>query len=256
MSVDYSKLPRAEKLYILSQICITNHVTPKSQGFNGLIVRVCTSKFATSKDKAQQYAADLISAYEADMWEGLAASHQPIDEAPETCTPRVFIDKKPTLTALDLLTWKTTEPIKHIQPQLAVEPAEYSPHTVAAILYKMAKTNEFNRVGRINLKEVKYELDNTTLRCEDIVRLLKQFYPQTSVEQRAGNNVLVYFDGKDTARAYRDINRIVQPSQPSLTEPKAQQNGNMRRQKQWERKNGQTHPKELTVNGKKVNKDE
>ena len=214
--IDYSKLPRSEKLYVLSQVCIANSVTPDSPGYAGLIIRVCTSKFAMSRETAETYAADLKSAYEADYWEGLAAKHQPetdsVEAEPTTNTPRVFEDTPKTLDALNKLNFQSSTPIKKVEPQLAFPEPTYAPATITKQLIDLARKNDFNGVGRITLSEARYYLDDKTLRCEDIIRLIKQYYPKMDVEQRTGNVLLVYFDGKNNLRNIRDIHKVIQPA--------------------------------------------
>lgn len=216
---DFSRLPRSEKLYILSQVCIHNMVTPETPGYVGLIIRVCTSKFAMSRETAETYAADLKSAYEADYWEGLAAKHQPetdsVEAEPTTNTPRVFEDTPKTLDALNKLNFQSSSPIKTVPKQLVLEP-QIAPATIAKQLLQMAHNEDFNGVGRINLHEARYDLDDKTLTCKDIINLLKQFYPSLDAEQRAGNNILVYFDGKDGMRNIRSLHKIVQSSAPTM----------------------------------------
>ena len=216
---DFSRLPRSEKLYILSQICIHNMVTPDTPGYVGLIIRVCTSKFAMSRETAETYAADLKSAYEADYWEGLAAKHQPetdsVEAEPTTNTPRVFEDTPKTLDALNKLNFQSSTPIKTVPKQLVLEP-QIAPATIAKQLLQMARNEDFNGVGRINLHEARYDLDDKTLQCRDIIQLLKQFYPSLDAEQRAGNNILVYFGGKEGMRNLRNLHRIVQNPAPTM----------------------------------------
>lgn len=216
---DFSKLPRSEKLYILSQICIHNMVTPDTPGYVGLIIRVCTSKFAMTKETAKEMADALKSAYEADQWTGLAQKHQPDtteqDQEPTTYTPRTFEAKTPTLNALKNLNYQSSEPIKTIPKQLVLEP-QIAPATIAKQLLQMARNDDFNGVGRINLAEARYDLDDKTLSCKDIISLLKQFYPSLDAEQRAGNNILVYFDGKGNIKTGREIHREIQPNTLTL----------------------------------------
>lgn len=212
---DFSKLPRAEKLYILSQACIQNMLTPDDTAFMGEIIRFCTSRFAMSKDTAKEYADDLISAYRADQWEGLAAAHQPDDiDTPQdlTQTPRVFT---PTKSILDNYKIATCEPVKRVERKLAYE-GETAPATLAKTLYGMAQADQFNGVGRISIHEARNALDNRQLRAEDITALIKQYYPRADTEQRAGNIVLVYFAGKTVIKDKRYVQRIVQPPAPSM----------------------------------------
>jgi hypothetical protein len=220
-ATDYSKLPRSDKLYILSQICIRNVVTPDTPGYVGLIIKVCTSQFALSKEKAKEYADDLKTAYEADKWEGLAHKYkQMFNEEPQetTVTPRTFDEQPKTLDVLNNLNFKSSAPIKRIKPKnTALEP-DFAPVTVAQQLMNMAKNNDFNGVGRITLAEARWKLEDKALKCEDLIRLIKQYYPQVDVEQRPGNIVLVYFDGKDTTKNVRSQNRVA-PVTPILLRP-------------------------------------
>lgn len=212
---DFSTLPRAEKLYLLSQICIQNSITPSDTGFTGLIIRVCTSKLAVSTDKAKEYANDLISAYNADQWEGLAQSHIEEEEHIEQIvaqTPRVFTQTK---SLLDEYKNIGATPVKRVEKKLAYE-TEVAPASLAKSLYNMAQADQFNGVGRISIKEAQNELDNRQLRGEDIIGLIKQFYPRADVEQRAGNIILVYFDGKNGIQKKRVIQRVVQSTAPSM----------------------------------------
>jgi hypothetical protein len=207
---DYSKLPRIEKLYILSQVCIYNSVTPNDSAFIGLIIRVCTSKLGISKDKAKEYADNLKSAYEADQWEGLARSHQPEqDEQPLTQTPQTFEPYTPILTTLNL-NFKSSAPINHIEKQLVFTIPEYTPKTIAAVLYRMAQNNDFNGVGRIHLSEARYTLDDKTLKPQDITQLITKYYPKAECETRPGNIILVYFEGKQQTKAQREP--VIQPA--------------------------------------------
>jgi hypothetical protein len=223
--VDYSKFSRAEKLYVLSQICITNNITPTTPTYVGLIIRVCTSKFSMSKETAKTYADDLKSAYDADQWEGLAKAHTEEDPAETdenaTYTPRTFEPQTPTLNALKPLTYKSTVPIKHIDHKQVLHP-EPAPQTIAQQLMYMAQQNDMSGVGRIRLAEARYDLDDKTLRAEDITRLLKQYYPKTDCEQRAGNIILVYFDGKNNVKLNREIHRVIPEKVPALYAPKYQ----------------------------------
>jgi len=171
-----------------------------------------------SKEKAEEAADALKSAYEADQWTGLAQKHIPDEETTteaETSTPRVFEETTPTLNALNPLNFKSTQPVKTIPKQLVLEP-QIAPATIAKQLLQMARNEDFNGVGRINLHEARYDLDDKTLQCRDIIQLLKQFYPSLDAEQRAGNNILVYFGGKDGMRNIRSLHKIVQSSAPTM----------------------------------------
>lgn len=212
---DFSKLSRAEKLYVLSQICIQNSITPADTGFTGLIIRVCTSKLATSTEQAKKYSEDLISAYNADQWEGLAQSHMDEEIKTEetlTNTPRVI---EQTKSILDEYKIASGEPVKRVEKKLAYE-GEVAPASIAKSLMSMAQADQFNGVGRISIKEAQNELDNRALRGEDIIQSIKQFYPRADAEQRAGNLIIVYFDGKNAIQKTRKINRVIQPETPSL----------------------------------------
>lgn len=212
---DFSKLPRSEKLYVLSQICIQNSITPADTGFTGLIIRVCTSKLATSTEQAKKYAEDLISAYNADQWEGLAESHRTEEERTEetlTNTPRVFEQTKSILDEYKIV---SGGPVKRVEKKLAYE-GEVAPASIAKSLYSMAQSDQFGGVGRISILEARNELDNRQLRGEDITSLIKQFYPRADAEQRAGNIILVYFEGKNAIKKARHVTRIIQEPAPSL----------------------------------------
>lgn len=215
---DFTSLPRAEKLYVLSQICIQNSITPADTGFTGLIIRVCTSKLATSTEQAKKYAEDLISAYNADQWEGLAESHRTEEERTEetlTNTPRVFEQTKSILDEYKIV---SSGPVKRVEKKLAYE-GETAPASIAKSLYSMAQSDQFVGVGRISIKEAQNELDNRALRGEDIIQSIKQFYPRADAEQRAGNLILVYFDGKNSIQKARHIQRVVQPQAPIMHPP-------------------------------------
>lgn len=210
---DYTKCNRSQKLYILSQICIINNVTPDTQGYVGLIVRACTAKLGVSKDQAQNYADDLASAYRADQWEGLAAAYQQEDEAPATSTPRTFEPQTPTLNDLKNLNYQSSTPIKRIEPQYCLD-IELAPKTIADTLIHMAHENDFNGVGRIFLAEARHELNDKTLTTQDITTLIKQYHPRADIEQRPGNQLLIYFEGKNNVRRGHSIRPAIPPLPP------------------------------------------
>jgi hypothetical protein len=214
-----NKYSRNDKLYILAKVCTDNFITPNSTNYMATIIRVATSKLLISNESAHEYATDLTSAYHADRWHTILYGNQTTDET-TTETPvnttDTFDTQTPTLNTLKICQGKTT-PVNHIESKHnAAQETDITPRDQAKIILELARKDIFNDIGRVSLAEVRYEFNDKTLRLTDIETLVTKHFPKIEVEQRPGNILAVYFDGKESVRDQRRAVRIVQPTAPPV----------------------------------------
>jgi hypothetical protein len=191
MSENYS---RADRLFILANVCKQNNINPDSPTYMGLIIRVATSKLKISIDTAKEYAEALSSAYRADKWETIARKQETAQETEEDTEPKEEV-MAPTLNALKNLSIQPSEPVKRIGPKPTID-AEYTPKTLTQRLIDLAKANDFNGVGKLTLAQARHELNDNSLQLKDLIDLLEQYAPAVIVESRPGNLLLLHFPKK------------------------------------------------------------
>ena len=177
MSENYS---RADRLFILANVCKQNSINPDSPTYMGLIIRVATSKLKISIDTAKEYAEALSSAYRADKWETIARKQETAPETEEDTEPEEEV-KAATLNALKNLSSQPSEPVKRIGPKPTID-AEYTPKTLTQRLIDLAKANDFNGVGKLTLAQARHELSDNSLQLNDLIDLLEQYAPAVIVE--------------------------------------------------------------------------
>ncbi len=202
-----SSYSREDKLFILAKVCLQNNLTPDSPAYIGLIKRVCASKLSMSLKAAEEYAADLTTAYRADKWTAITNPDEETAQS-DMATPAQSEAQPPRVNDFKTLTLKEPyTPVKTV-PHKQVEHPELSPKTTAEILLRLAHNDEFNGVGRLTLAQVRYELQDKSLQLQDVTRLLSRYAPHSTIETRPGNVILIYFDGKDTVQYHRAMHRV------------------------------------------------
>ncbi len=177
MSENYS---RADRLFILANVCIQNNINPDSPTYLGLIIRVATSKLKISIDTAKEYAEALSSAYRADKWETIARKPQAAQETEEDTEPKEEVKAPATLNALKNLSGQPSEPVKRIGPKPTID-VEYTPKTLTQRLIDLARANDFNGVGKLTLAQARHELSDNSLQLKDLIDLLEQYAPAVIV---------------------------------------------------------------------------
>jgi hypothetical protein len=208
------KYDRATKLFILASVCKQNNVTPDSPAFVGLIIRVCTSKLSLSTDSAKGYAEDLRAAYCADAWNTIAPSQETVEESPSNSTSESCINN-PTFPTLKTFNPKMPcDPVKHIAPKHEAQPDTNTPHNQALTLLNLAQHDQWNGAGRITLSQARYELNDKSLRLDDVLSLLRAELPAIEFETRPGNTIYVYFNGKNASKTKQPV--IVQSMAPLM----------------------------------------
>lgn len=223
---------RADKLFILASVCNQNKITPDHPAYMGLIIKVATSKLSMSIESAKEYATDLTAAYSADKWQTITTTTEET-EAAEPSEPAQVEPEPPMVNSFKTLQLtQPLEPIKTVPTKTVYEP-ELSPKTTAQILLRLAHQDDFNGVGRLTLAQVRYELQDKSLQLQDITRLLNQYAPQSTIETRPGNTILIYFDGKDTIKYNRQAMRMIQPEPSVFKQEKPRQLTHKREAEEW-----------------------
>ncbi len=226
------RLTRQDKLYILAKACTEKSVNPDKGNYAGLIRGVCAGRLFVSAKAAQELTCDLTAAYRFDKWQAILGTENETEQTQETITytPRTFSPNPPTLNPLKTL--KLTmplEPIKKVQPKTSTrEDAEADAYLnkyaatantrlteqqTALVLHSQAEKDRFNGIGRITLHDAWQIVGNKNLTTEDLKELWQKHYPGIEAETR-GNALLIFWDGKETMRSVRDLNRTVQPKTP------------------------------------------
>jgi hypothetical protein len=200
------KFSRADRLYILAQVCKQNNQTPDSPAYFGLITRVCASKFNLGKDAAKEHAETLSAAYRADKWEALTKSETELEQdlASNTTATNITPQSHSVQAELKLLAQSAMpKPVQKIQTQQSEQQEVFTQKQQAQILHNLASQDTSDGIGRLILSTCRTELDNKHLSIQDIIALWRRHYPILDIEQRNGNILLIYWDGKTNIRENR-----------------------------------------------------
>jgi hypothetical protein len=217
MSTKYS---RTEKLYGLAVACNLKNLSPDHPAYKGYIIAICTSKFGLSHDAATDLAKTLTSAYRADKWvsitEGITNEEitEASEESPSNDTPQSLTKYPPFPTLKTFKLNGPCTPIKTIAPKHEAQPDLDTPHNQALTLLNLAQHDQWNHTGRVTLAQARYELNDKSLRLEDVLSLLKSELPAIEFETRPGNTIYVYFDGKSASKTKQPV--IVQSMAPLM----------------------------------------
>ena len=75
--------------------------------------------------------------------------------------------------------------------------------SLAQTLYRLARQDCIDDVGRLFLRELKYEIQQT-LSFKEIFELFKEFYPEATVYEATDRLVLIYFYGRSSTKNVRN----------------------------------------------------
>ena len=75
--------------------------------------------------------------------------------------------------------------------------------SLAQTLYRLARQDCIDDVGRLFLRELKYEIQQT-LSSKEITELFKEFYPEATVYEATDRLLLIYFNGRQTTKNVRN----------------------------------------------------
>jgi len=74
---------------------------------------------------------------------------------------------------------------------------------LAQTLHRLARQDSIDDVGRLFLRELKYEIQQS-LSFKEITELFKEFYPEATVYEATDRLVLIYFNGRQTTKNVRN----------------------------------------------------
>lgn len=220
-----TRLSRQDRLYILAKACIEKGVSPNKGNYAGHIREVAAAKLFISSKAAVELTQDLTLAYRYDRWAGILGTETEQTQETITYTPNRITIQPPRVNPLkNIILDNPSEPIKTVQPkpidydaqkylnELST-PTKPTEKQYAQILYAKAEHDILNGIGRITLSEAKEITQDKNITINQIQTLLQKYHPTIEVEAR-GNILLVFYDGKETVRSLRDLNRTIQPENP------------------------------------------
>jgi hypothetical protein len=220
-----TRLSRQDKLYILAKACREKGVNPNKGNYAGHIREVAAAKLFISSKAAIELTQDLTLAYRYDRWAGILETEENETQETVTYTPNRITLQPPRVNPLKNITLnEPLQPVKTVQPKpLDTDAQNYlnqlsapkpTEKQYAQILHAQAEHDIANGVGRITLSDAKEITQDKNITIDQVQELLQTYYPNLEVEAR-GNILLVFYDGKNTVRSLRDLNRIVQPKNPA-----------------------------------------
>lgn len=75
--------------------------------------------------------------------------------------------------------------------------------SLAQSLHRIARQDCMDDVGRLMIRELKYEVQQE-LTAEQIIQLFKQYYPEVTVYIHTDRMLLVYFNGRSSTKNVRN----------------------------------------------------
>ena len=214
------RFSRADRLYILAKALSDKHLTPDSGAYAGFIIGVSAANFYRTKEAALEDAETLTSAYKTDRWQSILGKTE--TENTPTETQSKIEPQTPSL--FDVKTFNLTgpcTPIKKLAPKpKAAEETEPAEYENALILLALARRDVFSGVGRVTLKQARYELEDKTLTIDDIKRLIDTQLPGIETEKRSGPSLAFYLEGKNNTKNKRAMKIIIPELAPELPAPK------------------------------------
>lgn len=173
---------REDRLFVLATILREKGLTPNSNLYKTVIVKVNGQTFHLPPARLDELTKILTSAYKADQWASILG-----EVAPQK---QVIIDQSIIITNRG--------------------PIEHTPKQDALILRGMARRDTYDGVGRLILKEVQVEIHNIT--AEEIIQTWNTYNHKDSIEQE-GNVFKIYWGGKDKLESKRSLRTPIIPGE-------------------------------------------
>ncbi len=224
---------RTERLTIIAQILQQNNINPTKNNYAAFIQKIAVGYLQTTPTQARELTRSLTTAWYADHWQTIladTAEPEPIQaetqqlnngfvtfkmagntDTTEATDQRAIVHAELAKIAAS----PPSEPIKKIEPCETAPQEKLSEQQLAKILYNNAKNDTFDGVGRIILSEARETLENPKLTIQDLYQFWAKHYPLIDADYKS-NILLVYWEGKETMRSQRDLNRTVQPETPLI----------------------------------------
>ena len=197
-------------------------LTPNDNTFAGITIKICISKFAMQRAEAKKILDLLNTAWRTDHWRRFKETlirnpdPQPTATTPNptptaTATPRKFEEALNEIQrTITKITQSKHQPINLPTTQKPTQQDHINNKQFIQTLYSTAKKDtDPSNVGRITLSDARDIADNQHLNCNDIRNLWRIHYPLHDIEQRQGNILLIYWDGKENLK--REKPTVKQP---------------------------------------------
>lgn len=215
-------MKRNDRLSIIAQICTDNNVNPSRGNYAGLVRQVCVTHLSMSQNDAKKATRDLTTAYYTDRWRSLLQTEEETVEGNTGFEPnRITLkmagqDREALHRDMENLTQKPLgEMVQKVETQKPMQSDGLTDKQKALILRGIAQRDSFNGVGRIILSYARDALDMPKLQIHELMNFWRTQYPLLDADYKS-NVLCIYWDGKDTVRDQRQLERIVQPTAPKM----------------------------------------
>lgn len=198
-------LNRQERLRALALTCKRNGVDPSQNRFAGVIRSIDVTYMHVTVAVASQDTEELIVAYKGDQWRNIIGEEAPVEKAKQLPVLNPIVTRTTLKEELAKIQSANSHvEIKHLPTYISTQKDYISDDDLIKTLYQKARREASNdNVGRILLSDARDVADNKHLTIQEIIVLWRKTYPAIEVEQRTGNVILVYWDGKNSLRNIR-----------------------------------------------------
>ena len=205
---------------ILAELCNQKNVNPSKGNYAGFIQKMAITHLQVSISSVKELTTSLTIAYRTDKWQSLLGINEAQTQGYNSDITKKevnYIQHQPSIQSELQRLAQTTQPtpLKTMPTKPAYQPDHLTQQQIAKILYGTATKDTFDGIGRLILSEARQITENKTMQIEELAQFWQQHYPLIDAEIR-GNVLLIFWDGKEDVRSIRDLNKLVQPKDPSF----------------------------------------